>query len=240
MSNALESCPDLKNRPAIIDIHHWLSAVQNVLIDEYKPVNPAVFLQAIRGLHTINSLNPNTNKEEMKSLLVFLSQVNLPTISSEALGNKNFIKAIKKVYATNQEILEHLKSAPHKYKAAKEASKTYLNSCFKELHSFYSNPTQNESQRAHLIDSIKKAEEGYLTVLAVDRSSFSKLARYLLMAVTNFIASLTLGVAHYINYKTTGTTTFFSGTHSESKLRSFHKHFADDLKDESENTLAAG
>jgi hypothetical protein len=228
VGNALEKCPSLRNRPSIININIWLSALKKSILEKYQPINATEFLKAIKNLHDSNNLT--LDGESIQSLLVFLSQVNLSSISPVALANKNFIKAIKKVIESNQEILEHLKKSPNKFKTAHEASKIYLNSSFNELHNYYSNANPTESQRAHLMASIKNAEEGYIKVLAVDRSTFSKLARYLLMMVTNFIAGLTLGAAHYINYKTTGNVAFFSCTRTENKLRTFHREFEEELQ----------
>lgn len=235
VSNALIKCPSLKNRPSIININTWLSALKTAIVEKYQPSNAGEFLNAIKSLHASNNM---LDAESTQYLLIFLSRVNCPLISPEAMENQNFIKALKKLIECNQEILDHLKESPNKYKAATIASKEYLNTCFNELHAYYSNTKPMESHRERLMDSIKSAEERYIKVLSVDRSSFSKLARYLLMAVTNFIAGLTLGAAHYMNYKATGNIAFFSGTHTENKLRSFNKNFSEELQQEPTTLVA--
>ncbi len=226
MSTALKCCPLLESRPFIMDINYWLNTVKNKIIQEYKPENPDKFIQGIKILYTANS-----DSDSMKYGLIFLSNINLSskTISPQIFQNKDFIKAIKKVHEGNQQILDNLKNSPNKYKLAELSSKHYLETCFHALHDFYSIHTPNASQRSTLIRSISNAEDDYLQVLSKDRNTLSQMARYILKAVTNFIAALTFGAAHYLNYKVTGNIFFFSGTTSEGKLKKLDKELIEDI-----------
>ena len=139
---------------------------------------------------------------------------------------KDFSKAILKVYKSNKEILLGLSKSSAEYKRAKVRSKDYLQICVMALHIYYSKPNPEESDKNKLIKSVKFAERHYLKVLAKE-SVAAKSARYILMAVTNFIAAL-LVVPLYLNYRSTGKILFFSSTRSQSKLQEAHRELYKD------------
>ena len=215
VSKGLECCPLLGNRPFIQDINRWLNTLKNKITDEYQLKKPNNTMNAICALSSVNA-----GSEAMKFGLIFLNNIE-PSLKASPIAFKNeqFISAIRKVYEGNQHILNSLEDAPHKLQLAQESGKRYLASCFHALHDYYIHENPTASQRLVLMSAIKKAENSYLSVLSKDRSQLSKLARYLLAAVTNFIGALTFGGAHYINYKLTGNALFFSGTRSENKLK---------------------
>ncbi|RUR08330.1 hypothetical protein [Legionella sp. km772] len=226
ISQNLNYCPLLKKRPFIMDIKRWLDALEDKLIQEYKPQNSRSFLNGIKEFY------PNTADEEAnKYSLIFLSTIKGSlTPPSLALHKKDFIKAIKKVYEGNQQILDNLKDAPQKYKLAQQSGEIYLNTCFEALYHFYNNKEPNYLDQLSLIKSINKAEATYLQVLSHDRTKLSQIARYILKAITNFIAALSFGAAHYINYKAKGELLFFSGTRSENKLKSLDRELIEDIE----------
>lgn len=220
MSNMPNSCPLLNKRSAFMDINRWLDALQTRLIAEYKPENPRQFMKGVKELHS-----NNFNKESINYGLVFLSHISSSfRYSSSVFYKQDFIQAIKKVYEGNQQILENLKTTPQKHKAAQQSSRQYLSNCFEALHQFYSQEKPVRLHHEDLVKSIEHAEADYLNVLAKDRSQLSQVIRYILKAITNFIASLSLGVAHYINYKATGEVLFFSGTRSENTLKQLNNN----------------
>lgn len=257
MSNALESCPLLEGRQYDLNINTWLAAVKERIVQQYNPVKPQLFLDAMRTLYNMRiplkdtelqvlSQQPETcryikdsrNASSLMTIIAFSMHMGPSVDCSKLLKNEDFTSAILKVYSSNEEILAGLRKAPRKHKEATESSKAYLNSCFKALYDYYSIQKPSEHNRTHLLKSVKSAEEDYLKVLSKDRNSITQIARYILKAVTNFIASLTFGVAHYLNYKATGNISFFSGTNSENKLKKFHKELNEDL--ENGAPLAAG
>jgi len=139
--------------------------------------------------------------------------------AADARAN-DFSKAIMKVYKGYKEILLGLGKYSVEYNCAKAGSKNYLKRCAKALHKYYSKPNPTESDKKALIRSVKFAESRYLVILGVE-SSAAKFSRYILMAVTNFIAALLL-VPLYINYRTTGHLLFFRSTRSQDKLQLAH------------------
>lgn len=173
------------------------------------------------------------NIQDTTSINVILQlsmSINEPVDFARVLKNQDFMTIISKVYTTNQDILKELRSSPAKYKAAAESSKNYIQTSFAALFHFYNKENPNNEDKNILHNSIKRAKSSYAKVLGKDRSAQSQTVRYLLMLVTNFIASLTLGAAHAVNYTLTGTATFFSDTKSKRKLEKAHHELARDLE----------
>jgi hypothetical protein len=239
----------LKNRPSTLNIHAYLNALKERIVIQYKPLKEKAFLEVIvamkaQGIPLKDSelqflgqhpelyhvIKESTNRSKTKAFLALSVSMNTPINDTNLFKNKHFIAAIEKIDKSNNTILEGLINSPKKHKEATEASKKYLNACFKALYDFYNTSNPDESCRKQLIQSITSAEHDYLKVLSKDRSSLSQTARYILKAVTNFIAALTLGLAHYINYKTTGSVMFFSGTRSEGQLKKANKDLIEGIE----------
>ena len=142
------------------------------------------------------------------------------------IKDKDFAKAILKIYDTNQKILSDLKSSPKKYSQALSQSPLYLTSCFQAV-KIFANSNKTKDDKSRLIDTLDTAKDLYCSmVLSKDRSILSKSIRIMLMAVTNFIAALTFGIIHYQHYQATGRVLFFSDTNSSIKLQDNHRDLA--------------
>lgn len=247
VNNAFECCPLLKDRQYGLKISKWLGAVQERVLLQYKPEKPSLFLDTIRYLYDLKvplkdnqllvlakhpelclALKNHQDPQVIKGILIVSAVLGASVNLSQAIKDKNFIDAVLKIHEGNEDILSGLKKAAvkhkvfTKYEEAKGCSKQYLKQCYAALVTFYSEPNPKPDARTNLLESFKQAEHLYNGVLAKDRTTASKAARYVLKAITNFIAALTLGIAHYVHYKATGTATFFSGTTSEGKLKRAH------------------
>ncbi|WP_148263589.1 hypothetical protein [Legionella drancourtii] len=248
INNAFECCPLLKDRQYGLKINQWLWAAQERILLQYKPEKPRLFLETARYLYNLKvplkdnqlvilSKYPNlclaiknqTSSQVIKSMIEMSVVLGTTIDLSQAIQNKNFVMAVLKIHDANEDILSGLKNAAEKYEAARNCSKKYLEISYAALLKFYSEPNPGPGARANLLESFKKAEHLYAEVLSKDRSAASKTARYILKAITNFIAALTLGIAHYANYKATGIATFFSGTTSEGKLKKAHAELNKDM-----------
>lgn len=151
------------------------------------------------------------------------------------LNNPVIAKAVMKICATNDNILNYLStsSTKDKHDLATDYAPVYMRSCLDALNGF---ANRNGQGKAELIKELDEARNEYSkSVLEKDTSTSSMVVRLLLKGVVNFIAALTLGVAHYINYQKTGTATFFADTASDSKLKRAHH----DLNKEIESLPAA-
>lgn len=142
--------------------------------------------------------------------------------------------SIMKIYHTHHDILSNLANAKAKHKLAMTHAPTYLKACFDALNTFAKMNYPQEQDKKLLIESLEQAKARYSkSVLSQDQSTVSKLMRWMLKGVVNFIASLTLGAAHYINYQKTGTATFFANTASDNKLKQSHHELKKELENNS-------
>lgn len=142
--------------------------------------------------------------------------------------------AMTKIYETHHEILAHLAPAKTKHQLAVAHSPAYLKACFDALNTYAQTDAPQPQDKKILLESLDDAKNHYSkSVLADDQSQLSRIIRWMLKGVVNFIASLTLGAAHYINYQKTGTATFFAHTTSDNKLKQAHH----ELKKEMEHSL---
>ena len=248
LNNAFECCSLLRDRQYGMKINQWLRGVQERILLQYQPKKPHLFLDTVRYLYNLKvpvkdnqlvilSKHPNLclaiknqkNSQVVKSIIEVSMVLGTSIDLSQVVKNKNFVTAVLKIHDANEDILSGLKNAAEKYEAARNCSKKYLEISYAALLKFYSEPNPGPGARANLLESFKKAEHLYAEVLSKDRSAASKTARYILKAITNFIAALTLGIAHYANYKATGIATFFSGTTSEGKLKKAHAELNKDM-----------
>jgi hypothetical protein len=108
----------------------------------------------------------------------------------------------------------------NKHQAAVTVAPVYIKECLDALHVF---SLTNYQEKSSLINALEQAKDKYVNVLGKDRSDFSKAVRLALMAVVNFVAGLTFGLAHFINYKQTGVALFFDAPTSERCLREEHR-----------------
>lgn len=248
ITNALECCYLLKDRQYGMKINQWLRAAQEQILLQYKPEKASLFLDTVRYLYNLKvpvkdnqllmlSKHPNLcliiknqkNSQVVKSIIEVSMILGTSIDLSQVIKNKNFVTAVLKIHDANEDILLGLKKASEKHEAARNCSKKYLEISYAALLKFYSESNPEPGARANLLKSFKNAENLYTGILSKDRSTASKTARYILKAITNFIAALTLGIAHYVHYKATGTATFFSGTTSEGKLKNAHAKLSKDM-----------
>lgn len=208
VSKTLETCPKLRNRSAIIDIHEWLSAVRNSIIEEYRPINSAAFLNAIKGLHRTSVLNLNADHESMHFILMLLSQA-----STVALNNRNFIRTIIEVSKNNQELLKNIEPQ----QVTKEDVKAYLCASFDTVHRFYANAIPSRAQYQDLIISMDQTRNNYTCVLSATSSSNSGLIYYFLESINDFVRDLVITETKNDHLRT-GPYTFFSGPPLGKKL----------------------
>lgn len=142
--------------------------------------------------------------------------------------------AIMKIYDTHHDILANLANAKAKHKLAITHAPMYLHACFDALNTFAKMNYPQEQDKTLLIESLEQAKDRYSkSVLSQDQSTMSKIIRWMLKGVVNFIASLTLGAAHYINYQKTGTAIFFANTTSDNKLKQAHHELKKELENNS-------
>lgn len=152
---------------------------------------------------------------------------------SKMIKHPDICKAVIKIYQINIEVLNYLKNtnAGNKHALALQHSKYYLIECFQALNEFSKKDNPTLDDKKLLLSALNKAKVNYSqSVLGHDRSALSKTVRLMLMAAVNFIASLSFGIAHYINYKKTGHPLFYGETRSEAKLRKAHQELNQDLE----------
>lgn len=142
--------------------------------------------------------------------------------------------AMMKIYETHHEILAHLAPTKNKHQLAMTHSPIYLKACFDALNTYAKTDAPRPQDKKLLLKSLEHAKNNYSkSVLAQDQSKLSKIMRLMLKGVVNFIASLTLGAAHYINYQKTGTATFFAYTTSDNKLKQAHHELNKEIENNS-------
>jgi hypothetical protein len=140
-------------------------------------------------------------------------------------------KAVMNMYSTYKNILAHLADDKTKHNLAIVHSARYFRSCFDALTSFATIEAPNQRDKKLLIQSVDNAQQAYAHgVLSKDQSPSSKAVRLILMAVVNFIAALTLGLAHYLHYQATGRVLFFAETASERQLRKIHQELNNQIE----------
>ncbi|MDR3504289.1 MAG: hypothetical protein P4L79_17110 [Legionella sp.] len=185
-------------------------------------------------LHQFIKQNILTQKQLMAVFALLEAQLNIADYL-ELISNEKFCSGVLKIHDANQRILISLKTAPEKYRKASTSSLIYQAECYHALKNYYQIEHSTRGEAQSLIVSLEKAKDRYTQeVLHHDRCPQSQAMRLILMMVTNFFASLTLGAAHAIHYKSTGRIFFFAGTNSENALHATHKNFNAELHMSSE------
>jgi hypothetical protein len=169
-----------------------------------------------------------TQKQLVTVFVLLNAQLNIADYL-ELICNEKFCSGVLKIHDANQRILMNLKTAPEKYQKASKSSLRYQAECYQALKNYYQVEYSIREAQV-LMTSLERAKDRYTQeVLHHDRCPESQAMRLILMIVTNFFASLTLGAAHAIHYKNTGRIFFFAGTNSENALYATHKDFNAEL-----------
>ncbi|KTD21811.1 hypothetical protein [Legionella londiniensis] len=255
LGNLMEHCDSLKGRQYYNKITKNYFELRQRIIQKYDVKNPKYFFTLTQILYNKNIeledrhlkiLSSNAvvskiileNHEDLSNdaIVAILNLANDSLTDKQAkmmANNKKFCASIVKMHNAVEEIFLSLDNAPDKYQKAKYFSKKYFATSFKALENFHDEASKLAGDKNKLIDELNQAKDVYCKdVLGKDRSTGSKAMRYILKAAVNFIAALTFGVAHYINYKKTGQAVFFSGTNSQNRLRNLHKKLIEEYKDE--------
>jgi hypothetical protein len=175
-------------------------------------------------------LNALTLKQLMTVFALLEAKLNIADYLA-LIANEKFCSGVLKIHDANQRILMNLKTAPEKYHKASTASLIYQAECYQALQHYYQLEGAAKAEAQVLIASLEKAKDVYIhDVLQHDRCLQSQAMRLILMMLTNFFASLTLGAAHAIHYKSTGRVLFFSGTNSANNLYATHQDFNAELR----------
>jgi hypothetical protein len=246
--NILNHCPLLEGRQYFLKPKQYLIELRESIKKEYHPQKSKIFFEAIHFLHDknitpthlgslsnprlIHYMKTNATLSELnyKAAAVIAEVIPECTDFFSMLKNKNICKAIIRLYDDNQKILFRLKGSKKHDKAVAHTPQ-YLRDCLVALKTFSAIKAPKDENKDELIQSLNTAKNTYCTtILAKDRDNVSKATRIMLMVLTNFIASLTLGIAHYSHYKATGNKFFFAETTSALTLRARHKKLADDLR----------
>lgn len=140
------------------------------------------------------------------------------------LDNDNFCKALLHIHQATDNILSNLKSAPQKFQMAAAHRPVYLKQCSDALKTFYSLKNPKPVDLNQLNKHLDMAKDKYCQdILGKDRTAFSKVLRLTFAGIVNFIAGLSIGIAHYAHYKLTQRIGFFTETNSQKKLGEAHK-----------------
>ncbi|KTD61559.1 hypothetical protein [Legionella spiritensis] len=254
LQTLLGQCDSLKGRTCHTHLAEIYYELKQQIIADYKINNPKDFFamtkilyeknltlteQQVKRLAENNFIRNFLMKHHRELSTAALSAI--LDLSGEVLNekqirmmldNKPFSGSVIKIHQTIGDVLSCLQDAPGKHEKAMTCSKQYYKTCLDALQTFHDAALKNKSAQKTLIASLNCAQDHFCKhVLGEDRSAFSKTVRYLMKGVVNFIAALTFGIAHYMNYKTTGQTLFLSGTASENKLKRFHRTFQEELED---------
>ncbi|WP_133136987.1 hypothetical protein [Legionella rowbothamii] len=193
-------------------------------LDTYQHIDLLEKVSTETCLHHFINQHALTQKQLMTVFALLEAQLNIADYL-KLICNEKFCSGVLKIHDANQRILMNLKTTPEKYQKASTSSIIYQSECYQALKNYYQVEHSISGAQA-LIRSLEKAKDSYTQeVLRHDRCPQSQAMRLILMIVTNFFASLTLGAAHAIHYKNTGRIFFFSGTNSENALHATHKDF---------------
>lgn len=206
--------------------HDESQAALSIILANHFPLTEEQINTAIKGrVAQIIIDKQNTLTAEKTSALCALDdlyddyQAFLPLLDSD-----NFCKALLHITQATNNILCNLKTAPQKFQMAESQRPVYLKQCFDALKTFYSLKNPKPADLNHLTKHLDLAKDKYCQdVLGKDRTAFSKVLRLTFAGVVNFIAGLSIGIAHYAHYKLTQRIGFFTETNSQKKLGEAHK-----------------
>ncbi|KTD70103.1 hypothetical protein Lste_0707 [Legionella steelei] len=259
LHNLMKQCDALKGRQYSNNIAKSYFESRQKIIDTYQVKAPNEFFNVVqllmdksipltsKHLHLLsdNELIRKTIIQHHTQLsnkaLTSILDLGGETLTTEQIqlmvNNKKFCTSVEKINTTVKDILSNLKNDAKKHQSAVEHAKLYFPACFQALEAFHKSPSKDASQEKTLIDSLTLAKDTYCRdVLGKDRSPASKVTRYLLKGVVNFIAGITFGAAHYIHYKTVGHATFYANPNSQDQLEKLHYKMSKKIKnDDSEN-----
>ncbi|ETO93972.1 hypothetical protein [Legionella oakridgensis] len=260
LNNLMKQCNELKGRQYYNNIAKFYFEFRQNIIDTYDIKKPREFFEVSKLLNdrniplTSKHLHLLSSNEFIRKILVehheqlsnhaLLAIVDLAgeTLTQDQIqlmiDNKEFCASVEKIHSAVNNILLNLKDNKSKHQSAVEHSKYYFIDCFKALETFHTALSKDSNSKNELIKNLNLAKDNYCRdVLGNDRSTSSKIARYILKGVVNFIAAFTLGAVHYLHYKTTGHALFFANTNSQDKLEKLHHKMSNEItEDNSEDT----
>ncbi|MFJ1269045.1 hypothetical protein ACD661_10790 [Legionella lytica] len=192
-------------------------------LHEHEHINLLAKVSTEICLQQFMQQNVLTAKQLMTVFALLEARLNIADYLG-LISNEKFCSGVLKVHDANQRILVNLKSSSEKYQKASTASLIYQAECYQALQHYYQLEHSTKEDAQSLITSLENAKDTYThDVLHHDRCAQSQAMRLILMMLTNFLASLTLGAAHAVHYKSTGRVLFFSGTNSENDLCATHQ-----------------
>jgi len=261
LENLMKQCDTLKGRQYYNNIGKSYFEYRQKIIDTYQIKKPGEFFKVAKLLNDknvplsqINFHNLLNNEfirkiiiqhqaqlstDALKAIVDLGGETLTPTQIQLMVDNKKFCASVEKIYITVNDILFNLNSDKNKHQKGVEHSKSYFTSCFQALEAFHEKSSKDYSNKNTLIECLNLTKDNYCRdVLGMDRNIPSQIARYLLKAVVNFIAGLTLGVAHYLHHKKIGHGAFFANTNSQDQLEELHYKMSKEINnDESENSV---
>lgn len=207
------------------------------ILCEAELVEPNTNIRRLSNEQQVVVLNQYVNaiisRTQQLNVLAMIKQVLGEGDEAESylsmIQSPDICKAVMKINEGHEALMHGLEQAPQKYQLAKEHAPTYLHSCFTALQHFSKLPATKDNKK-ELMSELNHAKNVYCQqVLSKDRSNISKMMRWALKAIVNFIGSLSFGIAHYIHYQKTGSLVFFSGTASEQKINELHHKLTKDI-----------
>lgn len=236
LSSLIDNCSLLKGRGHYNRLTKKYFEFKKNIIEFYKVTRPTSFFKTIeplinRGISLTNTqleqlakntsmrIEINQNYQNLSNIEIvsLLDFFNYLTEGQRALAitNKEFLASLVEIRKGAEKIFFILEKEDRE----QSITNTFLTTCFSSLETFYKS-NKGVSEKNNLSLELNKATKNYCDVfLEHIESKKQKAIRYILKGLINALSVLTLGIAHAINYKITGSGIFYSGSSHERAIK---------------------